>query len=919
MIKLRIILPVLLIIIPLLVYIKTMPPSILWVDSGTMIAASYTLGIPNPPGFPFYMLASHLFSILPFFNVLTRLEIFTIIFSLGTLFLVYRIILLILNPPLGSPFGYPRGDNVDTSDGGRLNPASPDEAMTPPRWIVLSHLSAFFGAFSLAFSYQFWSQSQNTEAFIFTYFFVALFTCLLLGLFKETNFSKTVKQYNSRSVVSRAVDTDLQITDSPINRSTVLPTKSVFKTLLLIAFLYGLAAGANPTAAALVPGVLYIMYLNKKYLNIKKLIILGLVFAITLSLVYSYLPIRAKAYPFVNWGNPQTLKLFLGHLHGEGLNIYEPESGSINGFTGSPLVFFQSVSYYVLQTVIQFTPILFPLIILGMYFIFIFKKSKRLFLFLLSVPVVNVIYAGFYYSGNQESWFILSWIFFAVFLGVGVYYLTIIILKSDKRILLFPLCLLPLVVWFSILNRSNHYYTFDYAKNLYDHLEKNAILLATGDSQNSLGNYLRVLNEYRSDVIPITANMFYVNKWHRDSLRKSTDLSISPKIDEIIQYKSFSEYNDAMNQLISENIDKRPIYATHLTLRASALAATSGGQLRLDDRFKFVPNGLTLKIVKASDSARPNLKAFDFIFKSPLSKQPFYLERNYKGAFKNILNDYVYAYESLGDWYADSGNQNSAFKYYRMAEKIEPENAEVLAHLGEFYAKRKEYNIAVQYFKKALIFSPKNVFMHFNLGLSYVNSGKTEKAIEEFNAVKILSPLGDPIINDAENIIKQISAPKPVKFSIGNMKKNSDWKNIESKENNFRIKIPKDFYSSSPSINAQGKSSILISDSRKDAKLSMVILGGKLLGGELEKYVQNSPLKMDGALLDTKQLDLSSFENLKDFNAWVQIFGSPTGESSLRYVLKKRDYVWQIKVWPGNSKKMGMFDQILNTFRPYNN
>ncbi len=145
--------PLLLIILPAVAYWITKPPSILWVDSGTMIAASYSLGIPNPPGFPFYMMASHLFAILPIFNVLTRLELFTIVFSLFALYLVYRIILLIIE----SDFFFNKQSRSSESLNINLLPKK-----------NLKYYAAFFGSISLAFSYQYWSQSQNTEAFIFT-------------------------------------------------------------------------------------------------------------------------------------------------------------------------------------------------------------------------------------------------------------------------------------------------------------------------------------------------------------------------------------------------------------------------------------------------------------------------------------------------------------------------------------------------------------------------------------------------------------------------------------------------------------------------------------------------------------------------------------------------------------------------------
>lgn len=322
----KVFLPISLIVLAFLVYWITKPPSILWIDSGTMIAASYTLGIPNPPGFPFYMMSSHLFAILPIFNVLTRLELFTIIFSVAALFVLYKLVLLLIE----TDFLFYR-------------PSKEFPKLSEPRKNY-KYIAAFVGAASLAFSYQYWSQSQNTEAFIFTDFFLVLFIYILLFIEKK----------RKELIYSASGKTDI-----------ALFADYFFKLFMLLAFLYGLAAGANPTIAVLIPGVLYILFLNRRILNLQRLIILGAIGIITVSVVYSYLPIRASAWPFVNWGNPQTVNLFIGQLRGQGLNIYEPQSNSINGFTGSPVIFIQSVSHFFYLFLLQFTPFLLPFVFFG--------------------------------------------------------------------------------------------------------------------------------------------------------------------------------------------------------------------------------------------------------------------------------------------------------------------------------------------------------------------------------------------------------------------------------------------------------------------------------------------------------------------------------------------------------------------------
>lgn len=706
----RLFLPIFLIIASFFVYWITKSPSVLWIDSGTMIAASYTLGIPNPPGFPFYMIASHIFSILPIFNVLTRLELFSIVFSVAALYLVYKIILLLIE----TDFFFYRSSRAYSN----LISQKSDS----------KYIASFIGALALAFSYQYWSQSQNTEAFVFTDFFLILFIYIFMLIEKKRK--ELIYTENSKAEIGKFAD-------------------YFFKTLAVLAFLYGLAMGANPTVAALVPGVLLVVFLNRRILNFQRVIVLFLIGIITVSLVYSYLPIRASAWPFVNWGNPQTWSLFIGQLRGAGLNIYEPQSGSINGFTGSPIVFIQSVSHFVYLLLVQFTPFLLPFLFLGGFFVF--KKNKKLFLFLMSVPLVDVIYSGIYFSGNQESWFILAWIIGAIFIGIGFYFalLRFNFNKNVKKALYF-VWIIPLVFWFVPLNRSGHYYSADYASNLYSSLKQNAILIGTGDFSNSLGFYLHEADKLRPDVTPVTANVLYVNKWYRDDLRHASSINVSPKLEDIIQYKAFDEYNRAMNEFIANNINKHPIYVTHLTLRASALAATDGGQLALDSRFKFIPHGLSLEVVKAGEKVSPDPKAYQYVFRNQdFPKSPFYLERNYITGFKNLKNDYAYGWEALGDWFMSANQYEDALYYYQAADKISPNNAEIIARFGQYYGIKKQYDVSRQFLNQALNLQPNNFGIRFNLAYTLGVLGRIEEARQHYQIIQQYAA-GQPIANEAK-------------------------------------------------------------------------------------------------------------------------------------------------------------------------
>ena len=65
--------------LPLVVYLLTLAPTIIWAhdgaDGGDLITAAYTLGVPHPPGYPTYCLLGWLFAHLPVRDVAWRLNL----------------------------------------------------------------------------------------------------------------------------------------------------------------------------------------------------------------------------------------------------------------------------------------------------------------------------------------------------------------------------------------------------------------------------------------------------------------------------------------------------------------------------------------------------------------------------------------------------------------------------------------------------------------------------------------------------------------------------------------------------------------------------------------------------------------------------------------------------------------------------
>jgi len=67
--------------IPFSLYVVTLAPTVTFEDSGELIAAAYTLGVPHSPGYPLFTMAGKVFSALPVGNVAYRLNLMSAFFS----------------------------------------------------------------------------------------------------------------------------------------------------------------------------------------------------------------------------------------------------------------------------------------------------------------------------------------------------------------------------------------------------------------------------------------------------------------------------------------------------------------------------------------------------------------------------------------------------------------------------------------------------------------------------------------------------------------------------------------------------------------------------------------------------------------------------------------------------------------------
>lgn len=247
-----------------IVYIITMAPSVIQIDSGELAAVQATLGIAHPTGYPLFTLAGYLFSKipLPFDKIIALNALAALWCALGLFFFIKT------------------AENLLS-----VLRKETKEKIFSDKEIEIIFISG--SALVLAFSRTFWLQSGSVEVYSLQIF---LFNLILWS------FSK--------------VYLDISKKKEP-------------NWLLPAAFL-SLGFSNHMTTLLLLPGIAYLFFKfegfkKNAWLKIGKMLAL---FFPMLALFYSYLPLRASGNPLLNWGNPVNAENLLRHFTGKQYQVW---------------------------------------------------------------------------------------------------------------------------------------------------------------------------------------------------------------------------------------------------------------------------------------------------------------------------------------------------------------------------------------------------------------------------------------------------------------------------------------------------------------------------------------------------------------------------------------------------------------------
>lgn len=418
--KSRIFFSLLAFFVPFGVYLKTLAPTVSFIDSGELATVCIKLGVAHPTGYPLFTLIGRLFSILPFGEEVYRLNIMCAVLSSLALVVFFNLLVFVI-----------KDLNLESN---RKEKKAVDIIQKYGEFIV--YLVSFAGTMILAFSVTYWNISNSIEVYSLHQLIII---SLIFVILKSSNES-----------VTRSSRTDIY--------------------WLFFSFLLGLSFSNHLSTIFMSIGCLYLYFAINKFNNIsfKRLLYMAIPFIIAFS-VYIYFPVRADN-PFISWGYPANLNNFIRHITGKQFSVWMFSSTEVTSKQFSYFISSYPKEYYY-----------FPLILAIFGLIRIFTQQKKFFYFTVLLFVFNVLYAINYDIHDIDSYFILAYIVSVIWIVFGILFF-VEKLKNISLNLAFVsilIAVIPLYGNFKENDESSNYYVRDYTMNVFKSAKPNSLILSS--------------------------------------------------------------------------------------------------------------------------------------------------------------------------------------------------------------------------------------------------------------------------------------------------------------------------------------------------------------------------------------------------------------------------------------------------------
>ncbi|MBE0646121.1 MAG: DUF2723 domain-containing protein [Bacteroidetes bacterium] len=543
------------------VYLLTLAPSVDFIDAGELATVAHTWGIAHPTGYPLFTLLAGLWALLPIGSGIFRLNVFAAFLSAGGAAVAVQFFYELLRVP--SHRRSPKAQGKKKPATSAVLPAGPGDDLDALQ-------AATAGALLLAFSGTFWRTALSIEVYALHILMLALVLWSAARLFF------------------------LPATDAGTLR----------RRMMITALLLGLSFTNHMSTIFLMPAMLVLLLMTHRRSDgfWKNVAYAAAAFAAGL-LPYLYLPLRASAHPYLNWGNPVTFEKFFWHLSGKQYSVWMFSSADAWGkqFAYAFEAFSRDLVWLALLPVVA-----------GI--IAAFRRSRQLGTFLLLLFLTCLVWAAGYEILDIDSYFLLAFFMLAGWAAFGLQYAAGAKFLRGQRLLRDPLLigaivLIPLLLQWGRVSQSDNYLVEDYTQNMYRSLSPDALVISfQWDFWVSASYYYQRVEGQRRDVTVLDKELFR-RSWYLEQLRnnypdiyeasRSEIEAFLPYLDRFEHGQPYdpaaieSTYNGMVNSIIDHAYGKRPVYVTIEMEKQFA-----PGYVR-------VPEGLAFRLYRAEDLPDP--------------------------------------------------------------------------------------------------------------------------------------------------------------------------------------------------------------------------------------------------------------------------------------------------------------------------
>jgi len=539
--------------VALLTYLDTVAPTVSFWDAGEYIATAFTLGVPHPPGAPFFLILARLFTMIPIGDdIAYRVNLLSVISSALTVMFTFLIIVKLVRQW--------KGEIKSAQDK------------------FVAYTGGVIGALSFAWSDSFWFNAVEAEVYALSALFTAVVVWLALHWLEHAD-----KRGSSRYLLMIAYVMGLAIgvhllsllalpvvgliiyfkkyDFSPKSFIGLIVITGLTFIVIYLGIVKGVPSLADKTSFGWVFAVIVALYLIT-YWSVKngnRILTLALLSTVLLTVGYStyaLIYVRANANPFINENNPSNTQRLVSYMNREQYGDapffdrkrWKPRMAK--KYSGESDYFWtyqikrMYVRYFNWQFVgrkggevdaAKFYGLPFLLGLFGAYYQYR-KDPKQAFnvlslFFMTGLAIVLYLNQEDPQPRERDYSYVSSFMAYSLWIGLGATGLLELASKYIKErkakkyatyaiagIILFIVPINMAAKGWNEHDRSGNFVAWDYSYNILATAEPNAIIFTNGDNDTFPVWYLQEVEGIRKDVWVVNLSLLNT-RWYIRQLR----------------------------------------------------------------------------------------------------------------------------------------------------------------------------------------------------------------------------------------------------------------------------------------------------------------------------------------------------------------------------------------------------------------